>query len=254
MENPASKFDLAYLNADGNKEELLGLVKTAVKVGARCAMVHVGDAKFIRRALDDMNGESPHSVRSEVVIDFPDGAGGEGTKLYQAREAALYKVDGADLVINLRQVADKKKSAILRELRAVLSCLPDSKAIIQLPYLWRYHHDRIHWLLDILVEAEIKCVKDWTTRADNFSKPVAVDDDTRLAYLGYVSNYISGHNLPLLKKIAGKVTAQNAQKFLDAGADILGIGYKKAEDIKNALLNFAENADLEKSSASPDKN
>lgn len=240
MENPAKKFDLAYLNADGNKDELLRLVKASVKVGARCAMVHLGDAKFIRKALDDMNAESPHNVRSEVVIDFPDGAGGEGTKFYQAREAALYKIDGADLVINLRQVEDKDKSAILRELRAVLSYLPDSKAIIQLPYLWQYHREKIHWLLDILVEAEIKCVKDWTTRLDNFTRPVEVDDDMRLAYLDYVSSYIRVYNLPLLKKIAGKVTVANAKKFLDGGADILGIGYKKAEDIRAVLLNTAD--------------
>lgn len=236
MENPASKFDLAYLSADGNKDELIGLVKMAVKVGARCAMVHVGDARFIRKELDKMQSETMHNVRAEVVIDFPDGAGGEGTKLYQARESSLYKMDGADLVINLRQVVERDKQGIIRELRAVLSCLPDSKAIIQLPYLWQYHRDKIHWLLDILVEAEVKCVKDWTTRQDNFTKPVAIDDDTRLAYLGYVSNYIAVHDLPLLKKIAGKVTVENAKKFLESGVDLLGIGYKKAEDIKNALL------------------
>lgn len=235
MDNPAEKFDLAYLNADGDKEELTALVKTAVNIGARCAMVHVGDARFVRQALNKFSEEFPHIVRAEVVIDFPDGAGGEGTKLYQARESALYKADGADLVINLRQVAERDKQGIIRELRAVLSYLPDSKAIIQLPYLWQYHRDKIHWLLDILAEAEIKCVKDWTTRSDNFTKPVAIDDDTRLAYLGYVSNYIAVHNLPLLKKIAGKVTVENAKKFLDAGADILGIGYKKAEDIKRVL-------------------
>lgn len=236
MNNPAEKFDLAYLSADGNKEELTNLVRTAVNIGARCAMAHVGDAKFVRQALNKMSEETPHIVRAEVVIDFPDGAGGEGTKLYQARESALYKIDGADVVINLRQVADQDKQGIIRELRAVLSCLPDSKAIVQLPYLWQYHRDKIHWLLDILAETEIKCVKDWTTRQDNFTKPVAIDDDTRLAYLGYVSNYIATNNLPLLKKIAGKVTAENAKKFLDAGADILGIGYKKAEDIKRVLL------------------
>lgn len=236
MNNPAEKFDLAYLSADGNKEELTNLVKTAVNIGARCAMVHVGDAKFVRQTLNKMSEESPNIVRAEVVIDFPDGAGGEGTKLYQARESALYKADGADLVINLRQVAERDKQGIIRELRAVLSYLPDSKAIIQLPYLWQYQMDSIPWLLDLLAEAGIKCVKDWTTRTDNFSKPVIIDDDIRLAYLRYISSYIADKNLPLLKKIAGKVTAENAKKFLDAGADILGIGYKKAEDIKRALL------------------
>lgn len=234
--DPADRFDLAYLHADGERERINILACVAHDIRARCAMVHIGDIQFLCKKLSMYHFPSPRRVRAEVVIDFPDGAGGVMTKLRQAETASTFGADGADIVINLRQVQDRDRISLIAELRSVLNMLPESKAIIQLPYLWQYHKDAIPWVLDLLAEARVTCVKDWTTRSDNFSQPVQVDDDTRLRYLEFVSGYITKHDLPLLKKIAGKVTAANAQKFIDAGADLLGISYGKATEIREALL------------------
>ncbi|MBI2637740.1 MAG: hypothetical protein HYW88_02460 [Candidatus Sungbacteria bacterium] len=236
MKNPASCFDLAYLSANGEQKHIIELAAVAREVGSRSAMVHCADIKQLREALDYERQSMPHSVMAEVVIDFPDGAGGEFTKCAQARSAALYKADGADLVVNLRWVKDKNRPMLLGEFRAVVSRIPETKAIIQLPYLWQFQKDDIGWLLELLAEADVKFVKDWTTRMDNFTEIVPVDDNTRLAYLEYVSEYIWKHELPLKKKIAGKVTAENARRYLSAGADVLGIGYKKAKAVRDALL------------------
>ncbi|KKU52264.1 MAG: hypothetical protein A3A28_04815 [Candidatus Sungbacteria bacterium RIFCSPLOWO2_01_FULL_47_32] len=236
MKNPASCFDLAYLSANGEKKNIAELAAVARNIGSRSAIVHCADIKLLREALDFERDKNPHSVMAEIVIDFPDGAGGDETKLFQARSAALFKADGADIVINLRWVKDKNSSMLLREFRAVAQYFKESKAIIQLPYLWQFQRDDIGWLLELLVEGGVKYVKDWTTRSDNFTEKVPVDDDTRIAYLEYISEYIAKHSLPLKKKIAGKVTPENARRFLDAGADVLGIGYGKAFAVQKALM------------------
>lgn len=238
MGDVAKKFDLAYLYADGQKEDIYNLAKVAFDIGARCAMTHLGDLQNLKDILSGLgNDKKDDRVRIEAVIDFPDGAGGALTKEKQASYCADLGIDGVDVVINLRQVLDGQWGLLGEELKAVRLIMKDVKAIIQLPYLWKYDRDAIPFVLNILVEQGIMCVKDWTTRSDNFLKPVDVDEETRLAYLKFISEYIAKNNLPLLKKIAGKVNPENARRFLDAGADILGISYGKAFAIKDALEN-----------------
>ncbi len=232
VKDPAERFDLAYLFANGSAEEIKKLADTAKEFSARCAMVHVADLRRLVPLLER------GSVRPEVVIDFPDGLGGWQAKQAEARQAAEDGAIGGDPVINLRYVAERNRRGIIAECQTVKQYLPEIKLISQIPYLWQKDRDAIPWLLWTLSEAGVYCVKDWTTR-QNFNFPpeekLDVSARTRIQYTEFMASYIVKNGLPLLIKIAGGVDASNAGEFIDAGADFLGLSYGKAETVREAL-------------------
>ncbi|MDO8600328.1 MAG: hypothetical protein Q7R73_01755 [bacterium] len=235
--DPAERFDLAYLFANGSQKEIKELADTAREivpgVSARCAMVHVADLPLLKQYLFGS------SVRSEVVIDFPDGLGGLRAKGAEAKSAEESLADGGDPVVNLRYVVTRNRLAIIAECEVVKRHLREVKLITQIPYLWQKDRDAIAWLLDLLPEAGIYCIKDWTTR-QNFLLPLGekldVAMETRVRYTAFMAEYIEKHNLPLLIKIAGGIDATSARALVNAGADLLGISYQKAKSVREALL------------------
>lgn len=244
IKDPADRFDLSYVFANdfpalGKKPhalEEMADVARAITPGVHCrgALVHPGEIETLVSLLKG----SP--VRPEVVIDFPDGAGGVATKREQARAARAAGARGGDVVLNLRQVAIRDEKNIRAELSAAVSLLKEIKVIAQIPYLWQYDKEAVPWLLELLPKEGVYCIKDWTTRVDNFLLP---DGDTldythesRLAYIRFMSDYIASHSLPLVLKIAGKVTPENVQSFIKAGAVLIGTSYRKAPALRTALL------------------
>lgn len=243
IKDPADRFDLSYVFANdfpalGKKPHALqemAEVARAIVPGVHCraALVHPGEIEMLMPLLKG----SP--VRAEVVIDFPDGAGGVATKREQARAAAQAGARGGDVVLNLRQVAMRDEKSIRAELSAAVSVLKEIKVIAQVPYLWQYDKEAIAWLLEILPEEGVYCVKDWTTRIDNFLLPdgevLDYSHKSRLAYLRYMQEYITEHSLPLILKVAGRVTPENVRSFVEAGAILIGTSYRKAPALRAAL-------------------
>ena len=237
FDDPAERLDLAYLFANISREDIHKLAHTAREivpgVSARCAMVHVAHVAALVKKLQGT------SVRPEVVIDFPDGSGGLYAKQAEAFAASKAGAIGADIVVNMRHVIERDWESLLAECTVVRKYLDGVKLICQIPYLWHFDKGAIPWLIDYAMRAGLSAVKDWTTR-QNFSLPVGKTLDTsvetRLLYTEYMVGYIVRNNLPLVLKIAGGVDASNAKKFVDAGADLLGISYGKAASVREALL------------------
>ena len=244
IKDPASRFDLSYVFA--NDYPVFSKTKTALQemaevaceivpgVHCRTAIVHPGEIKELVSLLKGS------LVRSEVVIDFPDGSGGAITKEAQARFAASAGAIGADLVINLHKVKARDKKGLMEEFLAVTRNIKETKVIGQVPYLWQYDKNSVPWLLEILAEAGVYCLKDWTTRVDNFLLPenetLDYSDDTRFRYLEYIANYIDKHSLPIILKVAGRVSPLNVRSFVNAGATLIGLSYRKAAALRHALL------------------
>ena len=243
IQDPADRFDLSYVFANNfpsfgqDKNALVEMCQVAREVApnvhCRTALVHPGEIKEIVSLLKGSQ------VRPEVVIDFPDGLGGVETKRAQASLAAGTGAVGGDLVVNLHRVQARDKQVLLNEFLAVSQNLKEVKVIAQIPYLWQYDRQAIPWLLDILPEGGIYCLKDWTTR-ENFLLPenevLDYSQNTRLRYIEYMANYIASHSLPLILKIAGKVTADNIKSYINAGAVLIGTSYRKAPSLREALL------------------
>ncbi len=244
IKDPADRFDLSYVFANNlpalgkDKNALVEMAQVAREIvpGVHCraVLVHAGE-------VGEMTGLVKGSgVRSEIVIDFPDGAGGVVTKQAQAKAAKETGAIGGDIVIDLHKVEFRDKKGLLEEFAAVREHLSEVKVIAQVPYLWQFDKESIPWVLDILAEAGVYCIKDWTTRVDNFLLPDGVTLDygheTRIKYLEFMANYISSHDLPLILKVAGKVVPENVKSFINAGAVLIGTSYRKASALREALL------------------
>ena len=222
IKDPADRFDLSYVFANNfpalgkDKNALVEMAGVAREIApgvhCRAVLVHAGEVEEMTELVKGSG------VRSEIVIDFPDGAGGMVTKREQARAAKAAGAGGGDVVIDLKEI----------------------KVIAQVPYLWQFDKESIPWVLDILAEAGVYCMKDWTTRVDNFLLPDGVSLDysheSRIKYLEFMANYISSGSLPLILKVAGKVTPENVKSFINAGAVLIGTSYRKAPALREALL------------------
>lgn len=242
IKDPADRLDLSYAFANNyaalgkNPDPLVEMCEVAKAVTsgtpARCALVHPAEIKELVKLLQGSR------VRPEVLIDFADGLGGVATKKTQARLARKAGAVGGDLVINLHAVQKRDQKTLLQEFKAVSQYL-ETKVIAQIPYLWQYDREAIVWLLELLPEGGVYCIKDWTTR-ENFLLPDGESLDythnTRLKYLEYMADYISRHNIPLVMKVAGRVTAENVASFVGAGATLIGTSYRKAASLRAALL------------------
>src|SRR3989344_4531521 len=142
---PADRFDLSYVFANNypslgwDKNALVEMSRVAKEIAptvhCRAALVHPGEIEELVFLL-----EGSH-VRSEVVIDFPDGLGGAVTKAAQAQAASAAGAVGGDLVINLHLVGSRDKKGLLKEVLAVRQHLKEVKTIVQAPYLWQYDND-----------------------------------------------------------------------------------------------------------------
>ena len=247
IKDPANRFDLSYAFANNfaalgkNKNPIVEMTDVAKDISdgvqARCALVHPGEISELVELLKGSN------VRPEALIDFPDGMVGIETKRLQAQIAKDAGAVGGDIVINLHAVQNRDKKTLENEFRAAVDILGEVKVIAQIPYLWQYDRDAISWVLDIAVENGIFCIKDWTTR-ENFLLPdddvLDYTDDTRLEYLKFMHDYILKNSLPLILKIAGRVTKDNIALFIEGGATLIGISYRKAETLRDALIKFKQ--------------
>lgn len=241
--DPAQRFDLSYAFANNYAalgkytdplEEMCEIARDVVPgVSARCALAHPAEIGRVVQLLDG----SP--VRPEVLIDFADGLSGVEGKAVQAKIARDAGAVGADIVVNLHAVQTRDRDMLLREFAAVREHLSEVKVIAQIPYLWQYDRDAVSWLIDVLAEAGVYCIKDWTTR-ENFLLPegdsLDYTDATRFAYLGHMRDYIAKMHYPMIIKVAGRVGPENVRSFLDAGAVLIGLSYRKAASLRAALL------------------
>ncbi len=243
INDPADRFDLSYAFAnnyaalkkyeDPLKEMSEIAMNVAPGVQARCALAHPAEIAALVKLLDGS------SVRPEVLIDFADGLSGAEGKGVQAKMAKDAGASGGDIVINLHAVQTRDRDTLLREFAAVRAHLPEVKVISQIPYLWQYDKESLPWLIDVLAEAGIYCIKDWTTR-ENFLLPdgdtLDYRDETRFEYLRMIRDHIASKKHPMIIKVAGRVEAKNAKAFLDAGATLIGLSYRKVATLREALL------------------
>lgn len=227
-----------YTNLPLNLRDPLQELATVVEAyHCRGGVVHSGDVFLLHG-----NG----CKKIVTVVDFPYGRNGirGNQKLvdYVLSLPVAGSVIGFDIVIDLWALQRRKWSLLKIQLQDAVRCCEgrEVKAICQLPFVWKYYKNSIESLLYTLVEAGVSVIKDWTT-VDNFSAPIELDTDTRLAYTEYIRNLIDKENLSLKIKIAGKINEETAVRYYKAGADILGVGCQKTRAVFHALCKHLSN-------------
>lgn len=188
-----------------------------------CATVCIPPA-FVKRAADYVQG----NLKICTVIGFPNGYHTTAAKIFETKDAVENGASEIDMVINLGFVKDQDWKALSEEIAAVkAACLGRPlKVIIETCLLTELEKQR---LCQIVAKEEAAYLKTST----GFSTGGATREDVALLRA----------NLPetvLVKASGGVRTLEDAQAYLDLGADRLGASALVGEVKKQSLWKGAE--------------
>jgi deoxyribose-phosphate aldolase len=161
---------------------------------------------FVKKASEYVNGKLPVCT----VIGFPNGNTTTETKVFETENAVKNGASEIDMVINIGDVKAKDYNAVLAEINEVKKACNGKllKVIIETCLLTE--EEKIN-LCDIVTKSNADFIKTST----GFSTAGATFEDIAL-----MKKYV-GENTKI--KAAGGVNSfEDAQKFIDLGADRLG--------------------------------
>ena len=212
-----SHVDHTLLKPEATWDQIKTLCDEAMEYG--CATVCIPPA-WVKPAADYVQGY----LKICTVIGFPNGYNTTAAKLFETKDAVENGASEIDLVINNGMVRDRKWSDLTQEVKGVkAACLGRPlKVIIETCLLSDMEKVR---LCQLLAKAEVDYVKTST----GFSTGGATKEDVALLR----------ENLPEdvgIKASGGIRTLEDAQAFLDLGADRIGA---------SALVEAARKAEAE---------
>ena len=212
-----SHVDHTLLKPEATWDQIKTLCDEAMEYG--CATVCIPPA-WVKPAADYVQGY----LKICTVIGFPNGYNTTAAKLFETKDAVENGASEIDLVINNGMVRDRKWADLTQEVKGVkAACLGRPlKVIIETCLLSDMEKVR---LCQLLAKAEVDYVKTST----GFSTGGATKEDVALLR----------ENLPEdvgIKASGGIRTLEDAQAFLDLGADRIGA---------SALVEAARKAEAE---------
>ncbi len=161
---------------------------------------------FVKRAKEYVKG----SLSICTVIGFPNGYNTTDVKVFETKEAVKNGADEIDMVINIGDLKDKKYDSILNEIKNIHKACNGKllKVIIETCLLT--DEEKIK-MSEIVTESGAEYIKTST----GFSTSGATLEDVSL-----LKKHI-GKNVKI--KAAGGISSfEDAEKFIEAGADRLG--------------------------------
>ncbi len=204
MEGIAKILDHTDLRADATEQDICRLCNEAKKFGFGGVCVN---SKWVKVAKKELEGTD---IKIVVVIDWPVGAGSPESRVFQAKKA---KEDGADQIDPVMDIGDFKEGnyeKVSEDLKALSSILP-CKVIIETGYLT---DEEIVKASLLVKEAGAYCVKTSTGMEPK------VDLERKAGHVRLMRKAVG--NDFLIKAAGGIRTMKDAEKMLEAGADIIG--------------------------------
>ncbi|HAE44204.1 MAG TPA: deoxyribose-phosphate aldolase [Lachnospiraceae bacterium] len=203
IEEILSHVDHTNLKPEAGWNDIKALCDDAILYKTASVCIPPG---YCRQVKDYLCGR----VQICTVIGFPNGYSSTATKVFEASDALLNGADEIDMVINLGWVKDGRFDDVTKEIRALKAVCGNRvlKVIIETCLLTEEEKIR---LCECVTEAKADYIKTST----GFSKGGATFEDVAL---------MSRHVGPGVKiKAAGGIaTLEDAEKFLELGADRLG--------------------------------
>lgn len=218
MANYAHVIDYALLKPGGTLDEFYAALDVALKQTPRgfCVNPDVLDLvvknRDTERAFSDLRRKG---VLRQFVVDFPHGRGGVSAKITVPRRLFEY-ADEFDVVANVGALLDDDKARFVREIKPLVDLGKPVKVIVETGH---YPDDvevlerAVHWCAEVGAFA-IKTSTGFEPKVENEKKRQHVRLWKRL--IGD-----SGYNLKI-KLSGGQKTADDVDKALGAGADIIG--------------------------------
>lgn len=202
-----SKVDHTLLTADAAWEPIRTVLEDALFL--RCASACIPPS-FVHKASDYVEG----SVKIGTVVGFPNGYTTTRAKCYEASDAVRDGADEIDMVINLGWLRDGQYDLILREIRAVREAVNHEKSGVLLNVIAETclltEEEKIR-MCEVVSESGADYIKTST----GFSTGGATADDIML-FRNHVKNGVK------IKAAGGISTLEDAEKFLELGADRIG--------------------------------
>ena len=198
-----SKIDHTLLSVTATEQEFVTLAEEALKAGAASVCVPPSAVAFLRAKYGE-------ALRITTVIGFPNGYETIDVKSFEAADAIRNGADEVDMVINVGKLKEGDYDYVLREIRMVRS-VTESKVLKVIVETCLLTEEEKKKMCVIVSEA---CA-DYIKTSTGFSKAGATIEDVKL---------FKEHVAPVVKiKAAGGIrTLEDAQKFIEAGADRIG--------------------------------
>ena len=198
-----SKVDHTLLSQTATFEEIKKICDDGIKYNVASVCI---PASYVKRAKEYVGDK----IAICTVIGFPNGYSTTATKVFETEDAIKNGADEIDMVINLGYVKDKMFNEVLEEIKAVKKACKDKilKVIIETCLL---NEEEKVKLCEIVTEAKANFIKTST----GFSTGGATFEDIEL----FAKNV--GKDVKI-KAAGGIKSLEDAEKFINLGADRLG--------------------------------
>ena len=198
-----SVCDHTLLTQTSTWEEIKGICDDAMKYHTASVCI---PPCYVKQAADYLNGKIPVCT----VIGFPNGNHTTATKVFETKDALANGASEIDMVINIGQLRAKNYKYIKNEIKELKAVCGEHilKVIIETCLLTE--EEKIK-MCEIVTEAGADFIKTST----GFSTGGATFDDIKL-----FSEHI-GENVKM-KASGGISSIEDAEKFMELGADRLG--------------------------------
>lgn len=215
-----SKCDHTLLAQTATWEQIKGILDDGINYSVASACI---PPSYVKRAKDYVGDK----LQICTVIGFPNGYNTTEVKLFETQNAIANGADEIDMVINLGDLKDKNYCAILSEISQLKKACENKilKVIIETCLLTQ---EEIIKMCEIVTEAGADYIKTST----GFSTAGATRENVALM----VANVGKG----VKTKAAGGISnLQDAQDFIDLGADRLGTS-RVVKAVKNIQTDKSE--------------
>lgn len=195
--------DHTLLSVTATWEEIRQICDDAVKYGTASVCIPPSYVKRVREYLGDR-------MKVCTVIGFPNGYNTTACKLFETEDALKNGADEIDMVVNNGWTKDRRWDLITEEIRTLKAACGDKilKVIVETCLLTE--EEKIN-----MCKAVTEAHADYIKTSTGFSKAGAAFEDIEL-----FSRYI-GEGVKM--KAAGGISSlEDADRFLDLGADRLG--------------------------------
>ena len=198
-----SKVDHTLLSVTATEEEFIALAEEGIKAGAASICVTPAAVPFLKQKFGD-------KIRITTVIGFPNGYNTTAAKVAETEDAVKNGADEVDMVIAVGKAKEQDYDYLLREIKAVREAAKGKilKVIVETCLLTE--EEKIT-LCKIVTEAGADYIKTST----GFSKAGAQLEDV-LLFKKHIGKNVK------IKAAGGIRTLEDAEKFIEAGADRIG--------------------------------
>lgn len=203
----AKYMDHTMLQADATKEDILKAVQEAKTYQTASVCVNSYWADLVHEELQGTD------IKTVCVVGFPLGAMSTAAKVFEAQDAIANGADEIDMVINIGELKQNHKDAVLKDISDVAKAVHQKgkvlKVIIENALLT---NDEKKNAVLLTIDAQADFVKTST----GFSTSGAKVEDVKLM------RSVGGDKIKI-KAAGGIHSLKDAQDLIAAGADRLGV-------------------------------